>query len=360
MFNGQRLTLARQRAGLSKKGFAELLGIHPRTVMRWEGDEREPGENELAAIVNTLGFPPAFFFGPELDVADQRSASFRSMSSMTAAARDGALASGSLGFLAFDWIEERFNLPSPDLEDLKYESPEGAARALREKWLIGERPISNMIGLLESKGVRVCSLAEAVKSVDAFSTWRRDKPYVFLNSFKSSEHQRFDAAHELGHLVLHRHGAPRGREAEDEANRFASSFLMPAADIRAQLPIVYGLSSLLRAKKRWKVSVAALNYRVHKLGLTTDWEYRGLCIEIQKAGYRTKEPDEIERETSQIWSQVFDELRSNGTSKSDFADQLSIPPQEIDNLVFGLVRMLPLEGGGAGNGKRTGFLRIIE
>ena len=360
MFNGQRLTLARQRAGLSKKGFAEQLGLHPRTVMRWEADEREPGPTELDEISALLRFPVSFFTGAELDVADQRSASFRSMSSMTAAERDGALASGSLGFLAFDWIEERFNLPEPDLEDLKHETPEGAARVLRERWLIGERPISNRVALLESKGVRVCSLAEAVKSVDAFSTWRRDKPYVFLNSFKSSEHQRFDAAHELGHLVLHRHGAPRGREAEDEANRFASSFLMPAADVRATLPIVYGLSSLVRAKKRWKVSVAALNYRVHKLRLTTEWEYRGLCIEIQKAGYRTREPEGIERETSQLWNQVFSEMRAMGLSKADLARELSIPPHEIDNLVFGLVTMLPLEGGATGSGKQIGNLRLVE
>jgi Zn-dependent peptidase ImmA (M78 family)/DNA-binding XRE family transcriptional regulator len=360
MFSGQRLSLARQRAGLSKKGFAEAIGAHPRTIMRWEADDRQPGEEELENLAKVLGFPVEFFDGSEIDVADANAASFRSMSSMTARERDGALASGSLGFLAFDWIETQFNLPDPDLEDLRYETPEGAARALREAWLIGERPISNMIGLLEAKGVRICSLAEEVRSVDAFSMWRRNKPYVFLNSFKSSEHQRFDAAHELGHLVLHRHGAPRGREAEDEANRFASAFLMPAADVRAHLPIVYGLSSLVRAKRRWKVSVAALNYRVHRLRLTTEWEYRGLCIEIQKAGYRTKEPEGIERETSQVWAQVFEDLRARGMSKIELAQALAIPPNEIDNLVFGLVSMLPLEGGASGTGQGIGRLRLVE
>jgi Zn-dependent peptidase ImmA (M78 family) len=328
--------------------------------MRWEADDRQPGKAELDAIVDVLGFPVQFFMGSELDVADSRAASFRSMSSMTARERDGALASGSLGFLAFDWIEDRFNLPEPDLEDLRHETPEGAARALREKWLIGERPISNMIALLESKGVRVCSLAEEVRSVDAFSMWRRKKPYAFLNSYKSAEHQRFDAAHELGHLVLHQHGAPRGREAEEEANRFASAFLMPAADVRAHIPIVYGINSLIRAKKRWRVSVAALNYRVHRLHLTTEWEYRGLCIEIQKAGYRTREPESIERETSQVWNQVFLDLRERGMSKADLAESLSIPPREIDNLVFGLVSMLPLEGGRSGSGHSTGKLRLVD
>lgn len=360
MFSGQRLCLARQRAGLSKKGFAEILGVHPRTVMRWESDDRQPAQSELSAIVETLGFPIEFFLGTEVDLADSSAASFRSMSSMSASQRDSALASGSFGFIAFDWIETQFNLPDPDLANLRHETPEGAARALREEWLIGERPISNMIALLESKGVRVCSLAEEVRQVDAFSMWRRDRPYVFLNSFKSAEHQRFDAAHELGHLVLHRHGAPSGREAEIEANRFASAFLMPAADVRAQLPIVYGLNSLVRAKARWKVSVAALNMRVHRLGLTSEWEYRSLCIDLQKAGYRTREPYGIERESSQVWKQVFEDLRSRGMSKADLAERLSLPPREIDNLVFGLVSMLPLEGGGTGSGQKTGRLRLVE
>jgi hypothetical protein len=45
---------------------------------------------------------------------------------------------------------------------------------------------------------------------------------------------RFDAAHELGHLVMHGHERPLpGPEAEREANQFASAFLMPRADVVA-------------------------------------------------------------------------------------------------------------------------------
>ncbi len=360
MFSGTRLTLARQRAGLSKKGLAEAIESHPRTITRWEKDDREPVEGDLRRLADALKFPIDFFFGEEMDLANTGSASFRSMSSMTARERDSALASGSIGFLAFDWIEDRYTLPLAELEDLGQESPEAAARSLREKWLIGERPISNMIKMLESKGIRICSLAENAKSVDAFSVWRRGKPYVFLNSFKSSEHQRFDAAHELGHLVLHRHGAPRGRQAELEANRFAASFLMPADDVRATLPMVYGINTMIKAKQRWKVSVAALNYRLHRLGITSEWEYRGFCIEIQKRGYRTCEPQEIAREHSEVWQQVFEDLRKQGISKASFAEQLAVPPAEIDNLVFGLIAMLPLEGGGESTTKNKPQLRLVK
>src|SRR3546814_6955040 len=103
-----------------------------------------------------------------------------------------------------------------------------------------------MIKLLESKGVHVFSLAEDTKNVDAFSCWRNGQPFVFLNTFKSAERSRFDAAHELAHLVLHRHGGPQGREAETEANQFASAFLMPHADLVSTLPYVSSIDQILR------------------------------------------------------------------------------------------------------------------
>jgi Zn-dependent peptidase ImmA (M78 family) len=97
----------------------------------------------------------------------------------------------------------------------------------------------------------VFSLAENTKNVDAFSCWRNGEPYVFLNTFKTTERSRFDAAHELGHLVLHKHGGPKqGRSAEHEAHLFAASFLMPEDDVLATIPYVVGLDGIVRSKGR--------------------------------------------------------------------------------------------------------------
>jgi hypothetical protein len=85
--------------------------------------------------------------------------------------------------------------------------------------------LRNMVHLLESKGIRVFSLAVGAREVDAFLMWKGAIPYVFLNTHKTSEHSRYDAAHELGHLVLHEEDSPHGGEAELRANRFASAFL---------------------------------------------------------------------------------------------------------------------------------------
>lgn len=360
MFSGRRLGLARRRRGLSKKGFAELLGIHPRTAIRWEDGDRLPSELEASRIAELLRFPISFFFGADPDEPTADAASFRALSTMPARERDAALAAGAFGFLLGDWVEERFNLPAHDLADLSLETPEGASRVLRERWGIGERPISNMVHLLEAKGVRVFSMAENTRAVDAFSTWRSERPYVFLNSQKSAERQRFDAAHELGHLVLHKHGGPHGREAETEANQFAAAFLMPRSDVLATTPVVRDLQQLVAVKRRWRVSVAALNHRLHSIGLTSEWQYRTFAVQIQQLGYRTSEPSSIPRETSAVWSKVLDTLRAEGTTKVKIASDLGLPVSEVENLVFGLANMLSLEGGAQSPTPGRAKLRLVS
>lgn len=338
MFNPQRLSLARKRRRLSAKGFAELIGMSPVTVTRLEKANNEPEPETVDLIAKKLGFPREFFFGGDIDELAKDAASFRSLTSMTARERDAALASGSLAYLLSDYIAAKFNLPEPKLIDLSHErDPAAAARTVRQVWALGEQPISSMIKLLESKGVRVFSLAENTKNVDAFSCWRNDIPYVFLNTFKSAERSRLDAAHELAHLILHKHGGPQqGRDAEMEANSFASSFLMPKADIMSRLPFVSKLDELVTAKKRWGVSTAALAYRLHKLGILSDWQYRMFCIQINQRGFRTEEPNGLPREESVIWKKVFTELWSDRISKSQVAAALHLPADELENLLFGL------------------------
>lgn len=336
MFNPGRFSLARRRRKLTKKAIAEALDLTPHTILRYESGDICPPAEMVEKIANVLSFPADFFMGDDIEEPSELAASFRSLSAMSAKERDSALAAGALAFTFSDWIEERFNLPHADTIDLSADSPEVAARSLRQYWGIGERPIKNMVQLLEAKGVRVFSLAENTKTVDAFSLWRGIRPYVFLNTIKSGEHGRFDAAHELGHLVLHKHGGPNGRSAEDQANQFASSFLMPAADVLATIPRVHSLNQIIETKKRWSVSVMALIYRLWKLKILSDWQYRTFCIQATERGYRKAEPHGISREQSIVWQKVMTELWKERITRHDIAKTLHIPPEEVDNILFGL------------------------
>ena len=335
-FNPNRLGVARKRRLLTKSALADRIGVEPHTISRWEGRRTEPTRENLSALVVTLGFPGNFFFGPSLAEPDPNLTSFRSQTSMTAAVRDAALAAGTIGFLVSDWVDTRFELPKADIPDLRHFRPEDAARTLRQEWGLGEKPISNVVHLMESRGIKVFSLAENTARVDAYSLWKADVPYVFLNSLKSPERSRFDAAHEIAHLVLHQDGSVTGREAEDQADSFASALLMPKADVLAALPRVQHLGQLIRAKARWKVSLAALNYRLHKIGVTTEWKNRDFCIEIARKGYHKAEPNGIERERSVVWDKVLKSLWAERTTPNDMANELCLPVSEISDLLFGL------------------------
>lgn len=336
-FNPKRLTLARERRGLTKTKLAKAIGVDVRSVTAYETDAFRPDKERLAQLAQTLRFPIPFFFGDDLDQIAPDIVSFRSMSKMTAGQRDSALGAGAIALLLNEWIAERFDLPVAALPDLSQESsPEAAADTLRRMWGLGELPVKNVIHLLEAKGIRVFSLSIDTAQLDAFSMWHADTPFVFLNTMKSCEHSRFDAAHELGHLVLHRHAGSKGQEAEREANAFASAFLMPRASVLANAPHMATVDQLIKFKAFWTVSVAALAYRLHDVGLVSDWHYRNLCIEIAQRGYRKQEPREAPRETSQVLAKVFAALREDGTTKADIAAALSVHVEEIDQLVFGL------------------------
>lgn len=337
-FNPSRLTLARKRRGMTMTKLASKIGVELRSISAYEKGEYRPEDDKLEKLARALGFPRMFFCGPDLDEPTPDIASFRALKRMTAGQRDTALGSGALALLFNSWVEKRFTMPVSALPDLGRElDPEAAAEQLRRAWGLGELPIKNVVHLLESKGVRVFSLAIDAAEVDAFSMWRQATPFVFLNTTKSAEHGRFDAAHELGHLVMHRHGAPQGQNAEREANAFASALLMPRATVLAVAPRFTTMDRLIELKKIWNVSVAALAYRLHALNLMSDWQYRSVAIELSRRGYRTEEPEPAPRETSQVFAKVSAALREDGISKDAIATELSIPVREIEQLVFGLL-----------------------
>ncbi|MBY5385335.1 ImmA/IrrE family metallo-endopeptidase [Rhizobium leguminosarum] len=359
MFNRSRLTVARQRAGLTMKELASRAGIEPRTVTGYEAGEYLPSEDVAKKLSRILGFPLAFFMSDDVDIPRAEGVSFRSMSKMTARQRDGAIAAGAIAFMLSDWLDSEFDLPVSDVPDMREDTPQSAAAGLRDFWGLGNRPIKNLVHLLELKGVRVFSLGEDGKEVDAFSLWRGQRPYVFLNSQKSAERSRFDAAHELGHLVLHKHAAPNGLEAEKQANEFAAAFLMPEAPLRA-VGRVTGLPRVVELKSMWAVSVAAMTYRLHELGLASKWTYQQLFMEISRRGWRTNEPVPMRREQSQVWKKVLDDLRQNSTGVERLSEFLSLPESEIVKLLFGLVTVAVPSNPNASITPKRGSLRLVK
>jgi len=347
--NPKQIAFARVRRRVTKAQLAKELGVTSRTIQNYETGASPPDPVTLSKIAQLLNFPQQFFFIDEdMPEIREHAVSFRKLSKMTDTMKACTFATGAIAFKVNQWIEERFNLPTAELPDLSDLSPEEAASTLRRMWGLGNAPIPNMVHLLESKGIRVFSLTEETRDVDAFCTWYEEKPFVFLNTVKSAERSRFDAAHELGHLVRDiytmQHGKAHGPEMERQADAFASALLMPKESITANQPPAYTIKYLMKLKHYWGVSLAAIAYRYNSLGLVSEWNYRNLCIDIAKSGYRTKEPEAMERETSQLLNKVMEILHSQNQGRREIAESLKISIDEINALTFQLTALSVIPG----------------
>jgi Zn-dependent peptidase ImmA (M78 family) len=347
MLTPSRLTLARQRRGLTLVQLSAATGISVRSLSGYENGHQQPNEATVGRLAGAVDMPVGFLRASDVDTIPLDAISFRAPSKLTAGQRDAARAAGRIALLLADWIEQRFQLPAPAVPSLSNMDPETAAEVVRARWGLGVAPLGNLVWLLEAHGVRVFSLATDCAAVDAFSFVWQQRPYVLLNTTKSGERGRFDAAHELGHLVLHSdHRLPHGPEAEQEANRFAAAFLMPRASVVAAGLAGATSDRILAAKHTWRVAAIALTYRLHELDLLTDWLYRTTCVDLARRGYRTGEPGGIPRETSQLLEKVLRQLRAEGTGPADIARDLHLTATELNRHVFGLVPTA-LDGGGA-------------
>ncbi|MEV0144943.1 MULTISPECIES: XRE family transcriptional regulator [unclassified Nonomuraea] len=361
MFTASRLVLARKRRRMTLAKLSKASNVSVRSLTAFENGHKAPSGETLEALANALELPVSFFGGVDLNEIPVGEASFRALTKMSALDRDAALSAGTFAIALGEWIEARFDLPLPDIPTFPHLEPEEAAELLRARWGLGEAPAPNMIHLLEAHGVRVFSLATDCASVDAFSLRHGGKqPFVFLNTHKSGERGRFDAAHELGHLVLHvEHRVPHGPEAEREAQQFASAFLMPRAGLLAQGLRNPSIPQILKAKQKWKVAAMALTYRLHDLNLMSDWVYRTTAKRLSQMGYRSSEPGGIPRETSQLLTKVLAVLRDNGISAPQLAKSVDLSLDELNRHIFGLAP-IALKGGREAISHARPELRLIH
>jgi Zn-dependent peptidase ImmA (M78 family) len=190
-----------------------------------------------------------------------------------------------------------------------------AAEECRRLWGLGVGPISNVVSLLEGKGIILCRYEVAEEEIEAFSFWSGARPFIFLSSNKDSAvRARFDAAHELAHLILHRWVGPEELEnpkalklIEAEANRFAGAFLLPRKSFPNEV-YTTRLDSFVPLKRRWKVAIQAMVYRCKDLFIFDEIQITNLYKQISYRKWRTKEPldDEIPFEHPSLLKQAIE------------------------------------------------------
>jgi Zn-dependent peptidase ImmA (M78 family)/DNA-binding XRE family transcriptional regulator len=333
--NPARLELARVRNGLSKTELARRLGMTSRSVRNWETGEVVPPPETVAALAEQLEVSAGYLYRSDLPPELPEVVNFRSLTRLPASRRDAAKVAARFGVALATWIDVNFTLPEADVPDLTGVDPVSAAAAVRSSWAFGSGPAPNLVHVLEAHGVRVFSLAEDCAQLDAFSFWAGSTPFVFLNSMKTAERSRRDAAHELGHLVLHARVTPDPVDREREAEEFATALLLPEEGFLRTNHTSMGLNDFIELKRAWGVALTSYIRRLWELKEVSDWGYRNLMIEASTQGYRSRE-DEIPRERSAVLEQVLAGNRTHGVTLASIADELGCREDDIRALFFGL------------------------
>jgi Zn-dependent peptidase ImmA (M78 family)/transcriptional regulator with XRE-family HTH domain len=360
-----RLRMARAIRQMTATALAAEAGTTPPWVSQSERSRETPSPDLIREFARVLNFPVNFFYRPLEQLPPSDAFHFRATSRLAKKDEDTARALSALAMELSDWIEATYRAPAPavpELQDLigsdDEVAPEQAAEALRGAWGLGVAPIKNLLQLLESKGAKIYSAGGPLQAIDAFSFRHGATPVMFLNVHKSAERLRFDLAHELGHLVMHGgslHVAP-GKEKEQAANDFASSFLMPRSDVLGSIRGNLMLEDVLVLKQRWRVSAMALNLRAHRLGVISEWTYGTLAKQLSMAGFRRGEPgSDLRVESSSLLTQVMGDMRARGEGFSDIARALDVRAMDVQDLMLGIVTFA-MQGDGVSRSRSTAEL----
>lgn len=334
LFDGGRLTQARELEGLGKVDLAARLDISAAAIGQFEAGTSRPTVATLVAIADALRVPAEFFAGdrPRYEIPEDQ-AHFRSLRSTSR--RDRAQARAQLEMLAegVTNLEARVRLPVLDLPEVDADAnPEEAALVVRRTWGLEVAPIPDVVALLEAHGVIVSRLPAASETMDAFSSWAGGRPFVVLVANKqAADRARFDASHELGHLVLRHVGAPGDLQLERLAHRFAAEFLTPEDGIAPHLPRSVDWRRLAQIKLRWGVSMAMLVRRMRDLHVITDDDYKRAMIDLSRRGWRRQEPVNLgSPEEPELLARAVETLSArHGYRIEDMARDLRVRPTHM-------------------------------
>lgn len=338
-YSGDRLRIARNLHSLTLVELGDRVAADPSILSKIENNKIAPTESLEGALSEVLGFSREFFRDPVHELFTLSECHFRHVQRTSKRLKEMLMAQGTLLSDLMTYLSREVDWPAysvPSIPAASQEAIELAAEACRRHWDLGlTAPVSNMIRVVENAGVVTLRLPASANEVDAFSRSGRTSIIVLNADKQSASRSRFDVAHELGHLVMH-----KGRETGDpiteaEANRFASAFLLPREGFaRAYRQIPPGLhwAHLFELKRTWKVSVAAIVRRAYDLELLGPVDYRRAYKYIHAKGWHLGEPHETPIEEPELLRLALKVFVEEGGSLRALAEALHWAPKVMETV----------------------------
>jgi Zn-dependent peptidase ImmA (M78 family)/plasmid maintenance system antidote protein VapI len=354
--NPEMIVLARESRGLTQIDLAEMVSLAQGEISRYENGTRNISDEHLQRIANVLGYPVAFFYhsGQRYGLG---SSGLHHRKRKTLPARTLDLFIAKINILRFVLdrlmdsveIEHVQKFPQYDVDEFRGDI-EHIAELVRAAWKLPSGPIVDFIGVLEQAGAIVHRINFETQKIDALVQWvPPNPPIILINETSPGDRLRFTLAHELGHLIMH--DTPR-ENMEEEADRFAAAFLMPARDTLPYFGHVT-LQRLAQLKPYWRVSIAALIRRARDLDAISDRQYRSLNEEMSKLGYRIHEPVPIPIEKPTLYKEIIDAyLGELNFSVAEIAELVALDEQDFRQQYFPqntVLRLVPSHTKSSGN-----------
>lgn len=343
----ERLKQARKLRGFSLQELADAMGdITKQALSKFENGSAVPNSTRLIQMAGVLGVSPEYFFRTgtvELETVEFRKlASFGKTKQETVKEQvrehlERYLAVEQL--LAVDGSAGKNPPWKKRIPVNSAEEAEKAAEEIRKRWKLGEAPIANLTETMEENGIKVLAL-DTDEKFDGLCALVNggEHAVVVSNSKRPGERQRFNLAHELGHLVMELPEAIHDtREEESLCHRFAGAFLFPASQVR----INFGshrqqvlLKEFLLGKEEWGISAQAILHRLHDLGIVSDAFYASTCKHWSARGFRKEEPGQLEAEkTFRLKQLVLRALAEELISPSRGAELLNKEVHEVNDMM---------------------------
>ena len=340
---GERLKQARVARGLSLRQLAEGVSVSPMAVSKYENDQARPSAEVRGRLSGVLGLKPGYFTRPEqvrLECVEYR-----------ARKRLGSKARASLEARVGEFLERYLAVESvfgPD-EVPTFAWPEGCHRrvstveeaeeiaaCLRREWHLGEDPVGNLCETLEDHGVKVVLLPDAPPEFDGFSCLANNSAPVVVSRWAPDlpgDRQRFNLAHELGHLLL-KDEVAEGLDLEKVCHRFAGAFLVPQVSVLAEVGTRRDWmppKELFLLKHKWGLSMAAWLRRLSDLRVISAREYELAMRQFRQQGWHLREPGEqLEPErTERFYRLVERAVAEDLVSMSRAGDFLNKPLYQV-------------------------------
>lgn len=321
---GTRLKLARKMAGMSLQDLSDALvnKVSKQALNKYEQREMNPTSEVLLSIAKALKVKPDYFlkrksleFGQIL---------FRKRAALTKKEEEAIVEKVRDYVERYMELEEILNVQNPftnPLQDFKIQNKqdvEKAADHLRKVWNLGDKPIVNIVEMLELKSIKVI-LIEEVDAIDGLAVFTSTSiPIVVVNKKdKSIERIRFTIIHELAHLLLNLSVLKGNYKSEEEwCHFFSSCFLIPSNMLKTLMgggkrSYIY-INELVKIKEYYGISVRAIVHRLGEIEIITDNYYQRWVIYMSKTYGSKDEPGKYQGEEA---SKGFDLLIARGLSE---------------------------------------------